>query len=390
MVHITALFLNNEIRTGGHRRYLELLEDLSMRGNCVSVVMNDELSYTPISFKPIRISCAYRKKAFLRISRVFRTYMRKSWPEIKNAIPDTDILMIHGETHLSSARFIKHELGVPLFYAHRSNSVREMIVAMAEKNISVITRARLFAGYLQSRRHEREITKHCDRIAFQSPFDMNDFCARNPGAESKSCVIRGNIGLPRFTEETRNKNVSTRLRKIAFVGTLGNRKGVRHLFRAIELLAQDGITDLSFEIVGPGDSLERWKAWVTEKGLTDRVFVRGRVKDPFSYIIAADLMIIPSDFDSYPDTVLESLHCGTPVLGSSAGGIPDMLQHEDLLFPVQDPEAIAERIKALYLDDARYLQIKSLCASRREAFVFDWAAAWEAEIMKTEAPDSRR
>lgn len=42
---------------------------------------------------------------------------------------------------------------------------------------------------------------------------------------------------------------------------------------------------------------------------------------------AADLFIIPSREDNLPNTVLESMSCGTPVVGLPAGGIPEMVQH---------------------------------------------------------------
>ncbi len=43
---------------------------------------------------------------------------------------------------------------------------------------------------------------------------------------------------------------------------------------------------------------------------------------------AADVFVIPSLMDNLPNTVLESLCCGTPVIGFSVGGIPDMVQHK--------------------------------------------------------------
>jgi glycosyltransferase involved in cell wall biosynthesis len=54
----------------------------------------------------------------------------------------------------------------------------------------------------------------------------------------------------------------------------------------------------------------------------------GRIYDPTklaSIYCAADLFVIPSLEDNLPNTVLESLMCGTPVLGFSIGGIPEMV-----------------------------------------------------------------
>ena len=119
------------------------------------------------------------------------------------------------------------------------------------------------------------------------------------------------------------------------------------------MLRERGHSELTLDVIGPGDSMEYWRDWVRQNDLEDRVTLHGRVIDPFPYISGSDLMVVPSDFDSYPDTVLESLHAGTPVIGSAAGGIPDMLEYPELIFNVQSPAEIADKIEALVSDPNR-------------------------------------
>ncbi len=62
---------------------------------------------------------------------------------------------------------------------------------------------------------------------------------------------------------------------------------------------------------------------------TNPVFQLGRIEDPITMskaYAAADAFIIPSLMDNLPNTVLESLMCGTPVIGFPTGGIVDMIQ----------------------------------------------------------------
>ena len=106
----------------------------------------------------------------------------------------------------------------------------------------------------------------------------------------------------------------------------------------------------------------------------------GRVPEPFSALAAADLMVAPSLSDSFPDTVLEALHVGTPVIGSQVGGITEQLVHEELLFPPMNAEAIADRIEKCIREPEFYRRARRLCASRRSKFEFDWAEAWEKAI----------
>lgn len=56
---------------------------------------------------------------------------------------------------------------------------------------------------------------------------------------------------------------------------------------------------------------------------------------------AADLLVIPSLQDNFPNTVLESMACGTPVVGFEVGGIPDMIQHCQTGMLVRSGEARA-------------------------------------------------
>jgi putative colanic acid biosynthesis glycosyltransferase len=59
-----------------------------------------------------------------------------------------------------------------------------------------------------------------------------------------------------------------------------------------------------------------------------KIFHTGSIGDPVllnKYYAAADVMIIPSYADNYPTTVIESLICGTPVIGYAVGGIPSQL-----------------------------------------------------------------
>jgi glycosyltransferase involved in cell wall biosynthesis len=379
-MHIAALFLNNEIRTGGHRRLLELLEDLAAKGNTVTVILNEDLAYTPESFIDVRLPCSYRRRSILPVSLSFRIALGRYRKLLDEKLKGADVLMIHGETHLSAALFLKRRFGVPILYAHRSNTVRETLISLKDPSIKTSARIACVFAMLHYARYERKIARNCDALVFQSPFDMNDFLSRNGRSHSKTHVIRGNIGVPRFRPETADTNHSTSLSKILFLGTLGNRKGVRHLLSAMEMLQTSGARPLELDILGPGILQPQWEKWIRKAGNSDRIRLHGKVADPFPFLATADLLVVPSDFDSYPDTVLEALHVGIPVIGSTAGGIPDMLKYQELLFPVQDPAAIASILSLASKNRDHYLKLRELCRGRREAFIFDWAAEWEKVI----------
>jgi glycosyltransferase involved in cell wall biosynthesis len=217
-------------------------------------------------------------------------------------------------------------------------------------------------------------------IVFQSDYDRLDFISRNADAASCTRVVRGDISGPRFKKEHAEANTSTSLRRIAFIGPLGKRKGLDYLVEAIGMLAARGVTDLHFDILGPGQRHEEIARVLKDRGLAERVTVSGRIPDPFVKLAAVDLLVVPSLFDSYPNIVLEALHVGTPVIGSRVGGIPDQLVHDELLFPPMDADAIADRIERCVREPAFYTRLRELCSQRRSAFEFDWAEAWEVVV----------
>jgi glycosyltransferase involved in cell wall biosynthesis len=71
---------------------------------------------------------------------------------------------------------------------------------------------------------------------------------------------------------------------------------------------------------------------------------------------AADVFVIPSLMDNLPNTILESLMCGTPVIGFDIGGVPDMIKHKKNGMLVQDISAqeLAKSIKNFFESSENY------------------------------------
>jgi glycosyltransferase involved in cell wall biosynthesis len=78
---------------------------------------------------------------------------------------------------------------------------------------------------------------------------------------------------------------------------------------------------------------------------------------------AADVYAIPSLQESFGQTVLESMACGTPVVGFDVGGIPDMVRPgiTGLLAPRGDVDALSEAIARLVLDSSMRAELSANC-----------------------------
>ena len=94
--------------------------------------------------------------------------------------------------------------------------------------------------------------------------------------------------------------------------------------------------------------------------------------NPLTVMKNCDLLAVPSLADSCPNTVMEALYLGIPVIGSRAGGIPEILLDEEALFPT-DWEQLAEKIEGCYQDRAFLDRLRETQAERKKELSFDWA-----------------
>lgn len=102
-----------------------------------------------------------------------------------------------------------------------------------------------------------------------------------------------------------------------------------------------------------GDGPEREKLEQQTQGLTNIRFM-GKQKDMGSWFAAADLLIHPSYTEGLGSVILEAMVAGLPVIGSNAGGIPDIIEHDvsGLLCEAGDGKQLAQQIDQLENDKA--------------------------------------
>jgi glycosyltransferase involved in cell wall biosynthesis len=103
----------------------------------------------------------------------------------------------------------------------------------------------------------------------------------------------------------------------------------------------------------------------------------------------ADVFVNCSVVDNQPVSVLEAFAAGLPVVTTPAGGIPDMVRHDDtgLIVPAADPVATAEAIAALLADPDRSSRLA--VRARQEVDAYTWPRvrkAWAAAYAGTPPP----
>ncbi|MEX2602272.1 MAG: glycosyltransferase [Balneolaceae bacterium] len=137
--------------------------------------------------------------------------------------------------------------------------------------------------------------------------------------------------------------------KLVMAGSVIRLKGHLDAIRAIAPLVQKGV-DLSLWICGPAtdpDYLEELKRVSSESGLEGRVHFTGYLNQIFGILSFADLSLVCSSFESFGRVTLESMLCGTPVLGAEGGGTAELILHGETgwLYPPGDIDALSRQME---------------------------------------------
>lgn len=142
---------------------------------------------------------------------------------------------------------------------------------------------------------------------------------------------------------------------VGYIGRLSEEKGARNFAQALPPLLSDR-QDLRVLIGGDGELRETIAASLREGGVTARVDLPGWVSrdDLPRYLNRLRLLVLPSYTEGLPNIMLEAMACGTPVLATPVGAIPDVIVDKMTGFIMENnsPECIAENvIRALHSPD---------------------------------------
>jgi glycosyltransferase involved in cell wall biosynthesis len=114
--------------------------------------------------------------------------------------------------------------------------------------------------------------------------------------------------------------------------------------------------------------------------------------DVARYYQAADLYVHPARAENLPLAIIEAMACGTAVIASDVGGIPELVSAGEtgLLFPAADPAALGDALEALLGDELRRGAMGAAAVDRiRARFALDRQAdaylGWYAEMIETSA-----
>jgi len=212
----------------------------------------------------------------------------------------------------------------------------------------------------------KRVYKNYDKIVCQSNYMQKDLVENYNFPIDKTVVIPNPIDIENI------KQLSTIRLKYPFsfktlnlitVGQFRHQKRHDLLLKMFAKLDED----YTLTIIGDGNKRGELESLAKELGVIDRVAFLGHQKNPYAYIKQADIFVLTSEFEGFPNVVLEANLLGLPIVAFKTDGVDkEVIKNSinGILSPFPDIDKLANRIKKMRLADFDTTKIKNMTAQK--------------------------
>lgn len=251
---------------------------------------------------------------------------------------------------------------------------------------------------------EARLLRQADRIVAATQAELAQFQWLYHVDISRVVVIPPGVDTGRFypipADEAREfVGVPDEARMVLYVGRIEPLKGIDTLLEAVALLKQEQVPrrgPLCLAVIG-GDSdaspedasreMARLQELRGRLGVEDTVtFLGRRDQDTLQYYYsAAEIVVVPSHYESFGLVALEAMACGTPVVASETGGLVFLVRDGETGFhvPAGDPQALADRLGQLLEDDVLRRRLGKQAAEYAKRYAWPLIADQVVDLYQT-------
>lgn len=259
---------------------------------------------------------------------------------------------------------LKKKLQIPLLVTFHTLALMKNLVAKSEDERETVLR-------IES---ELILTKKSDKIIATSESDLEYIHTLYNCPFKKISLLSPGVNLKLFRpidKALAKKKIGADIdhKLILFVGRIERLKGIDVLLYAIKILIQKN-PQLLFCLWIVGGSADR-KLWTRESHRLEEIrkllkltsyvkFVgRKRMEDLPFYYNSAEIVLMPSQYESFGIAALEAMACGIPVIITDVAGVSGLLdkKHSSLLTSASNPIGLAGKIKNLLTNKEEYYKM---------------------------------
>jgi D-inositol-3-phosphate glycosyltransferase len=239
---------------------------------------------------------------------------------------------------------------------------------------------------------EKRIVAFANRIVIATPAEKEQLISNYEADEKRLVIIPPGVDTTRFYPISEDEaraviGVPSGNCMILFVGRIEPLKGIETLLRAIALMLQtEEISECNYYLAiiggepdGNADDMNsemtRLQKLSRELGIHDTVIFLGKQSQetlPY-YYSAAQVVVVPSLYESFGMVALEAMACGVPVIASQVGGLPYLVQDGKTGYVIPDgnPEILKQRL--MQLIEAPALRDEMCGQAVEYARSYDWS-----------------
>ncbi len=202
----------------------------------------------------------------------------------------------------------------------------------------------------------RRLLLYSDKIIAQSTGMKHDLMRTFNIPSDKIVTIHNPAFLFSSNGEGLKYELQESKNEFLFVGRLNPQKGLQNLIKAFKL-AHDKNPDIRLLLVGDGSEREELEALVKKLNLADDVIFEGFRTDIKFYYKRAKATLLTSNFEGFPNVLVESISAGTPVISFNCPSGPDDIIEDGingLLVPHLDVESFSEAILSVANDQNKF------------------------------------
>lgn len=188
-------------------------------------------------------------------------------------------------------------------------------------------------------------------------------------SEHKLRVVYNGIDTEIFSPSPKVNRLGNRLLTIRSGNTPV--KGLTYLLEALALLRQKH--NLELIVVGKGADTDMTRKLIGNLGIGDYVKFIAEIdtSELVNQYRSASIVVAPSTYEGFGLPVAEAMACGSPVVTTTAGALPEVVGDAGILVPPADVKALVEAISALMDNPAKRRQLSEI-GRRRIVQTFNW------------------
>lgn len=197
--------------------------------------------------------------------------------------------------------------------------------------------------------------------------------------------LRNMIDISEVDEKAKIPNELDLANKFTFVNLAGFREGKNHTMLIKAFAALDN-PNTQLLLLGKGKTMDAAVSLVNKLQIADKVIFAGHAENPYNYLVKSDCFVLPTDFEGFPNVLIEALACGLPVISTDCKAGPRELLAEKqnydqmlsdnfeickygILTPVGNIELMTAAMKKILDDEGLRNKYRSM--ARNRALDFD-------------------